>query len=208
MGETAEELKKRKSREACARYRAKNLEARRAQTREYMAKKRAEDPAWVKANNDRYLEKYPDRLKTRKRKYYQENKANWAPFLARYKAENPEKCAEAIRAWNGRNPEKRKAYDQKSHARPEAKARNCARQSLRNAQKLNATPSWARIEAMQEIYDFAAFMTRESGEPWEVDHTVPLISKIVCGLHCEDNLQVVPAKLNRSKGNRHWANMP
>jgi len=46
------------------------------------------------------------------------------------------------------------------------------------------------------------------GVPFDVDHVVPLVSDIVCGLHNEFNLRVIPASTNRSKGNRFWPNMP
>ncbi len=49
---------------------------------------------------------------------------------------------------------------------------------------------------MQEIYDLAALRTKILGFPWEVDHVIPLRSKLVQGLHCEANLRVIPAKLN------------
>ncbi|WAK43656.1 hypothetical protein EspYZU15_156 [Cronobacter phage EspYZU15] len=42
---------------------------------------------------------------------------------------------------------------------------------------------------------------RDTGIPWESDHMLPLRAKIVSGLNCGDNIQVIPAKLNRSKKN-------
>ena len=63
---------------------------------------------------------------------------------------------------------------------------------------------------MEEIYDLAARKTalKTGGvDRWEVDHIVPLQSPIVCGLHVEHNLQVIPASKNRSKHNRHWPDM-
>jgi hypothetical protein len=41
-----------------------------------------------------------------------------------------------------------------------------------------------------------------------VDHVVPLKSPLVCGLHCEANLELIPANDNFRKGNRHWPDMP
>jgi len=45
-------------------------------------------------------------------------------------------------------------------------------------------------------------MTKATGQPYHVDHVVPLISPVVCGLHTHTNLQVLPAFINLSKGNR------
>lgn len=47
-----------------------------------------------------------------------------------------------------------------------------------------------------------------TGRKFQVDHIVPLQSKIVCGLHNEFNLRVIPASVNGSKGNRFWPFMP
>ena len=54
----------------------------------------------------------------------------------------------------------------------------------------------------------AALRNKLTGVKWEVDHIVPLASRIVCGLHAETNLRVVPKLVNRIKGNRFWPDMP
>lgn len=67
---------------------------------------------------------------------------------------------------------------------------------------LHALPKWANIEHIKNIYKKA----KETG--MVVDHIVPLISKIVCGLHCENNLQLLSHTENSSKANRYWPDMP
>lgn len=74
--------------------------------------------------------------------------------------------------------------------------------------KKHATPPWADRDAMREIYKEAARVTSESGVKHHVDHIVPLKSNLVCGLHCEANLRVVPAVENLKKHNRSWPDMP
>jgi len=43
---------------------------------------------------------------------------------------------------------------------------------------------------------------------YDVDNIVPIKHKLVCGLHVEQNVQVIPSNINQSKGNRHWPDMP
>jgi hypothetical protein len=76
----------------------------------------------------------------------------------------------------------------------------------RRASKKNATPAWADLEAIKGMYQLAAVFNR-TGMNLQVDHIVPLQGKMVCGLHCEANLQLMPASDNISKGNRHWPDM-
>lgn len=83
-----------------------------------------------------------------------------------------------------------------------------ARVMKRNAQKLKACPKWANHFFIEEAYDLALRRSAATGIKWDVDHIVPLQSPLVCGLHSHDNIRVIPAKINRSKGNRHWPDMP
>lgn len=76
------------------------------------------------------------------------------------------------------------------------------------ARKLRAVPPWANPAAMSEIYRAARLMGEVTGEVFEVDHIVPLRAHLVCGLHCESNLQILPRPLNRAKSNRRWPDMP
>lgn len=83
-----------------------------------------------------------------------------------------------------------------------------ALQTRRRAMKCNATPAWADGKKMLEFYAESSRLMLETGIAHEVDHIVPLLSDLVCGLHCEANLQVITAFENRSKNNRFWPDMP
>ena len=89
--------------------------------------------------------------------------------------------------WREANPDKRRSYE-----------------AARRASKLRATPPWANPCDTLHLYEEAKRLEEETGIPHNVDHIVPLQSDWVCGLHCADNLQVLPAKENFSKGNRYW----
>jgi hypothetical protein len=78
----------------------------------------------------------------------------------------------------------------------------------RRAAKLVATPGWADSEKMFDVYLAAMMKEYETGIPHHVDHIVPLVSDIVCGLHCEANLQVLTQYENLAKNNRVWPDMP
>lgn len=75
----------------------------------------------------------------------------------------------------------------------------------RHVAKLQRTPKWINKEQLleiQAIYIEAARLTKETGIPHEVDHTIPLQGKNISGLHILDNLQVLPKSLNNSKNNK------
>ena len=67
-----------------------------------------------------------------------------------------------------------------------------AHRAKRRAQKLKATPKWADLEYIKSYYRISQFLTKHTDEEYHIDHIVPLQGKNVCGLHCTENLQVVP----------------
>jgi 5-methylcytosine-specific restriction endonuclease McrA len=75
-------------------------------------------------------------------------------------------------------------------------------------QTKRATPSWADMKAINTVYAEARRKTQETGELHVVDHIVPKISKLVCGLHVPWNLQVLHWRENAQKGAYWWPGMP
>lgn len=86
---------------------------------------------------------------------------------------------------------------------PFPKPQNIVRASgLRRARKANAAVKWANQEAIKEIYDQAAKVSKETGIKHHVDHIVPISGRNVCGLHVENNLQIITERENLRKGNK------
>ena len=115
---------------------------------------------------------------------YDEISEKRADYFRQYRVDNAEKIALKSDEWRRKNPEK-----------------HCAKSGKRRAHKLNATPSWANDFFIEEIYDLAKRRTECLGIPYHVDHIIPLKHPLVCGLHVENNLQVIPAKQNLQKHN-------
>ena len=80
-----------------------------------------------------------------------------------------------------------------------------SRTAIRRGKRLKATPEWLNKTQklqMEKTYSIAAFFTKESGEPYHVDHVVPLQGRNVCGLHVPWNLHVIKGSDNVRKGNK------
>lgn len=84
----------------------------------------------------------------------------------------------------------------------------CFRAALKRGRRQQATPLWADLEVIAILYGESSALSRLTGVEFHVDHIVPLTSPLVCGLHTEANLRVIPAKANLTKNNRFWPDMP
>lgn len=74
--------------------------------------------------------------------------------------------------------------------------------SFRRAIKRKAMPVWADKVRISAIYMKASKLSQGSNTKHHVDHIVPLISPIICGLHIPSNLQILTETENLKKGNR------
>jgi hypothetical protein len=66
---------------------------------------------------------------------------------------------------------------------------------------LRATPAWADKDHTAAFYRWAKEAEAATGIKWNVDHVVPLVSDVVCGLHCPANLCILTETANKRKGN-------
>lgn len=102
-----------------------------------------------------------------------------------------------------------KAYSAEHYRRNKLRYR--ARSRGRRHGMQQATPPWADLSAIAAIYERAAQLTIETGVPMSVEHRIPLKGKdqdgvwVVSGLHVEDNLEIMPLRLNKSRGCRAWS---
>lgn len=158
----------------------------------------ADTRAWVKVNpersrmaNKQWAKDNPTARMNIVRKSRKKRPHVYKAIKARYCAAHPDMVAAWASAWSRAN-------------RPSRNARDAARR----AQKLHATPAWANQFFIGEAYELARLRTKVTGIEWQVDHVVPLVSPIVCGLHVEHNLRVITAYENRSKKNYWWPDMP
>lgn len=79
---------------------------------------------------------------------------------------------------------------------------------VHRAQTRRATPPWADMAAIRNLYAQARALTKKTDELYVVDHIVPKINPIVCGLHVPWNLRVIHWRENAQKGNTWWPDMP
>lgn len=114
---------------------------------------------------------------------------------------NVQQAAEINKRWIRNNKEKH--LISKARWRANNKERLAFLQSNRRSRQLQAMPSWANAEAIQQFYTEAARQTEQTGVQYTVDHIIPLNGNNACGLHVETNLQLLTLSENSAKGNKH-----
>lgn len=118
---------------------------------------------------------------------------------AEWKKQNREKNAAINKRWRQNNRALQVQYAMAHYRRyPHVIT---ARNAKKRADKIQATPKWADLKAIAEIYRRAREITAATGIKHSVDHIVPLKNPLVCGLHCEANLRVIPHTDNCKKYN-------
>lgn len=181
------EIKKREARDRSAAWYVANKD----RAAEYGSAYRAANKEKISTSNALYRGKKKEELASKKSDYVKKNKQKVASYhAARYSAKK-EEIRKRVSAWKRANPHKVNALKVK-----------------READRLKATPLWVSALAVELFYKSAREKSERTGDVWHVDHIVPLRSKLVCGLHCEFNLQVISGEENMRKSNRHWPDMP
>lgn len=164
----------------------KHKSKRRAGQRQYYYRNRAK----ILEQKRIYYNNNIDRLRQRNRDYYAVTQTRLVEYAREYRVTHKIEIARI----------KRKHYESNKHL-------YLARNAVRRARLLRATPVWLTSAQLLEMEDFFALsrqIREATGEVQHVDHIEPLVSKrngtpVACGLHVPWNLAVVPAKYNLSK---------
>ena len=125
--------------------------------------------------------------------YRLKNKEYHKEYHKNYRLNNKDKIRERDRFFYLKNKDKIKKIKKLYHLKnPHIKNASSAK---RRAIKLRATPKFANLNKIKEIY-------KNCPKGYHVDHIVPLQGGNVCGLHVEWNLQYLTPSANISKSNK------
>ena len=147
----------------------------------------------------KYREAHRAELNARALKHYHENKDSILSEIKRKTKEDPEfreRCQERQKRYMESDLGKRTRRKCYLDWTAKNKHKVCFYAANRRAKIKQATPSWADMDIIESFYLEARYFGMH------VDHIIPLTSDLVCGLHCEFNLQLLPSSDNQSKHNK------
>lgn len=166
------EINPEKSANACRKYYKNNSE-----------KCRIASKKW-KDKNKEHLKEYGSKRDKEKnaircRNYREKNRGLLLKKEFEYRENNKSKRADSYRSWCVNN-----------------KGRANFLKRSREKRVLAATPKWADMMAIKQIY------IKASRTGMHVDHIIPLVHPLVSGLHVENNLQIITQRENNRKYNK------
>lgn len=132
-------------------------------------------------------------------KYYATEcgKINVLKSTSKYQAGEAGKVKGSVRRATEAGKAKKACAHAKYYNTESGRATIYANIARRRCSKLQRTPPWAKNDPrIKEIYRQARLWGME------VDHVLPLQGKLVSGLHCWENLQLLHKSVNRSKSNQ------
>lgn len=162
------------------------------------------DPEARKAYQKAYAQRNREKAYQKVKEWRAANPEKKLEQDRRYAEKYPEKLVAKTQRWRAKNPQSAADFSRKT--RQKHAARVLANKAKYRAAKLQATPQWLNKGHWFEIG--CVYLYRDAlkrvGLDYHVDHIVPLQGKKVSGLHVPENLQVLPADMNRLKNN-HYA---
>ena len=172
---------------------------------EFYISKRAADgyDAWCTVCHKDYRLKNKNRRADLAAAYAKKHRIKISIYQKARYAQNTEHILLINSKWKSDNASHRKAVDKVW--RVSNRARCAANVAKYRASKKHRTPPWLTEEDLSVIrayYRVAAKLTEVTGEPYHVDHIIPLQGELVSGLHVPSNLQVIRGIDNLAKGNR------
>jgi len=156
----------------------------------------------INSKSNAWYDTNKERTAVTSRAWYAANKERKAATMKEWEEANRERRATAKKKWNDANKERKAILDKKW--RKANRATMAAHDAKRRAAKLQRTPPWVCHESIKQVYIEAQKLKEETGQDYHVDHIIPLQGKTVSGLHIAENLQVITATENLSKGNRYY----
>ena len=176
-----------------------------------------------------YRQENKEKQRDQKKKYYNENKKYILKQHKKWRNENRNKIKDVVKEWRGRNKERineyhRKYYkDNKNRAKEwydkyyqdhkDEKKKYVKKYKIKNkekiqvftnrrrARKINAIPNDVDMKKVNYMYSLCNKLNEIYGYiKYHVDHIKPLSKG---GLHYENNLQILEAKLNMEKNDSY-----